>query len=96
MAEWVDTTDGNRKKRTGSIQFELTMQDGFNVIVHRLIHCDGWFLTCYRLGITARKLDSKDVEIAKTEALEKIWIAADEKREELRLFQIAIKGVINK
>ncbi|MCO7125082.1 hypothetical protein NIE88_04750 [Sporolactobacillus shoreicorticis] len=94
-AVWVDTTDGNQKKRTGSTQFELRVQDGFNLIVHRLLHCTGWFMTCYKLDITARRLDSEDIEIAKTEALEKIWVVADQEREKLRLFQNAVKGVIN-
>lgn len=88
---WIDTTDGNRKKHTGSTQFELQVQDGFTVIVHRLIHCTGWFMTCYKLGITARNLVSEDVEIAKTEALEKTWDIAAEEREKLRLFQQAIR-----
>jgi hypothetical protein len=33
----------------------------FEISIHRIIHCDGWFLSCAGVGISQRKLKSESL-----------------------------------
>ena len=38
--------------------------NGIMVIIHRIIHLDGWFLSCHPFGIDDRKLDAESLSDA--------------------------------
>lgn len=44
----------------GSIGYEFKL----DMTIHRIIHCDGWFLTCARLNIHDRQLKGDSFEDA--------------------------------
>lgn len=84
MPEWVAS-------RRGSFLNHDIKLSNFNLTIHRIVHLPGWYMSCYKLDIDGQRLDSEDIEIAKTEALKKLRGIADKKREELRLLQNTIK-----
>lgn len=80
---WVDKTSyaqGTRKKAEPRI-WEIEVNDGLKITVHRHIHYgDAWLLTCRRIGLEHERLESLDVDEAKREAL----VITSNKLEEIR------------
>lgn len=52
------------------------------IVVHRLIHCEGWFVSLNGI-LNNVQLISTDVELAKVEALEKVYTLLDKAFKEI-------------
>lgn len=70
MITWRDESSYSQdtKERVPTI-WKGTLTNSMEITVHRYLHCEGWFVTCLRLGVDKRQLKSADVEDAKREAL---------------------------
>lgn len=69
----------NEPVESGTI-FE-TKAGRINIKVHKIIHCEGWFLTCREIGIERKELKSETLIGAAKEARElvKKFVAAMKK-----------------
>lgn len=69
MIEWKDVSSYSRydKERIPSI-LELKIE-GIRIVVHRIIHYDGWFVSCYDLNIEDEQLYTEDLEDAKIKGI---------------------------
>ncbi|MEY8416695.1 hypothetical protein AAK964_10370 [Tissierella praeacuta] len=70
--EWKDKTSYSRgdKERIPRV-LELNIE-GLRIVIHRIIHCEGWYLTAYELNINDFFLETEDVVEAKNKGLEVI------------------------
>lgn len=70
LMEWQDKTSYSKgdKERVPRV-LEINVE-GLRVVIHRIIHCEGWYLTVYELNIDDRYLETDDLEDAKNRGLE--------------------------
>ncbi len=74
---WRDDTSYSRsepKPRTPRVW--LLNLGIVKVNVHRLYGCEGWYLSCYELGMDKRWLRAEDAEGARREALDVVLATA--------------------
>ena len=81
MADWKDTTAYSKSedRETQEARIWRTTRGDLGISVHRYVHKPGkWFLSCYDLNINRYRLDSEDIEDAKSEAIEHIRARLEE------------------
>lgn len=62
---WKDTTSYSRGERDNVEPREWSAEtDGLLIQVHRMHGCDGWFGTCYAMGVERKEL-GHDIERAR-------------------------------
>lgn len=55
----IFVSNANYEKPVESGTVFRTTVNGIAVIIHRIIHLDGWFLSCHPLGIDDQLLDAE-------------------------------------
>lgn len=55
----IFVSNANYEKPVESGTVFRTTVNGITVSIHRIIHLDGWFLSCHSLGIDDRPLDAE-------------------------------------
>ena len=68
--EWQDKTSYSRADKERVPRILEIKVEGLKVTIHRIIHCEGWYLTVYELNIDDRYLGTEDLEGAKNRGLE--------------------------
>lgn len=70
MLEWKDASSYSRsdKERIPTV-WELKIE-GLRIVIHRIIHCPGWHISCYDLNIEDEYLYTEDLEEAKAKGLD--------------------------
>ena len=75
--DWQDVTNPyskNDEKKEPKI-VELDVGNLMRIMVHRIAHYPGWYLTCFKLQIKNKELKANNLEDAKIEA---VWIVLSE------------------
>ena len=54
-------SNANYKKPVESGTIFQTTVNGITVIIHRIIHLDGWFLSCCQFGMDDKKLNAESL-----------------------------------
>ena len=81
--KWRDGTSNSRgdKERVPRL-LELDVE-GVVVVIHRIMHCEGWYLTVHKLNIEKIELDTDNLNDAKSKGL-KFVIGYIEKLENIK------------
>lgn len=77
---------GNAKYNQELEQSTVFDSEYCNVTIHRIVHFDGWFLTCNKLGISQKELKSENFNDATKEAREIIKSHLDILQEKFSVF----------
>lgn len=76
MKTWADTTLWSRDDtdRNNPREWALKIDYGFEIVIHRRFgYADQiWFLTCYKLNITAHQMGAMSADEAKKKAIEMV------------------------
>ena len=89
--EWEDSTSYSQKERNDTNKVPRCWQchtGVFPVIVHRVVHLDNWYLSCYSLNINTECLNTTDLEEAKKLGVQKI---IDELNKKVKDYKDSIK-----
>lgn len=76
--EWKDRTSYNRRDEERVPKILELKAGKLRIVIHRLIHREGWYLTVYGLTIRDKTLDIEDLEIAKMKGIK---VVVDEIKE---------------
>ena len=57
-------SNANYEKPVESGTIFRTTVNGITVSIHRIIHLDGWFLSCHQFGMDDQKLDAESLSDA--------------------------------
>ena len=66
--KFISNSSYGKPVETGTIFYTTT--NGITVTIHRIIHLDGWFLSCAQLQIDAQKLKAEPLPGAIEESKE--------------------------
>lgn len=66
--KFISNSSYGKPVETGTIFY--TALNGINVTIHKIIHLDGWFLSCAQLQIDAQKLKAESLPGAIEESKE--------------------------
>lgn len=77
--EWED------RKRGDAVIYGIIKVGAFSISVHHQVHAspDIWYLSCEQLDIRYRRLESKELELAKSQALQIISLNLEKVVQEL-------------
>lgn len=74
----------NKHAKEGSVFYAYP--NGMQVSVHKIIHLEGWFVSCYELDIEGRELKSDTLEGAIVESREVIRERFEKLKEAVDLY----------
>ena len=64
----------NWKKRPHYDEWQLSLAEDIAASIHHYVRCgERWYLTCRKLGLETRSLDTEDIEEAKKSANAALW-----------------------
>ena len=73
MLEWKDESSYSRGTKEKIPDVLATKIEGFDIKIHRHIHYpDTWLLSCYKLGIEKKDLNTNDFDEATKKAIQYI------------------------
>lgn len=81
--EWKDETTYSRSDKNRIPRVLQLAVGTLGIVIHKIVHCEGWYLTVYGLNIDSYCLDVKTVEEAKNKGLE-VAMAKIEDLEEVK------------
>lgn len=68
--EWKDCTSYSRSDKARIPRVLEADMGVIRIVIHRIIHCEGWYLTVYGLSINDSHLSTDNLEEAKSKGLE--------------------------
>ena len=67
--KWKDTSSFSQSDKERIPNAFEVEGISFRLIVHRLIYCEGWSMSCYNMKIEGKPLKAKEVSVAQEEAV---------------------------
>lgn len=79
MLEWKDESSYSRGTKEKIPDVLVTKIEGFDIKIHRHIHYpDTWLLSCYKLGIEKKDLNTDDFDEATKKAIQYIILKLED------------------